>query len=111
MRVFAHVDAGISRLAGWLRLAYSAVFMVAITELTGALRLLGEGGHLSVFTTDQLHAQALLRIEAFTSVFDAALVCQWHGTASPLERRPRGRAGRGAPLPHLPSRRLQVCPD
>jgi len=74
VRVFAHVDAGISRLAGWLRLAFAAVFMVAITELTGALRLLGDGGDLSAFTTDQLHTQAVLRIEAFSSVFDAALV-------------------------------------
>ncbi len=73
-RVFAHVDLGVSRLAAWLRLAYAGVFMVAVTELMGALRLLGDHDYLAVFTADQRHAQALLRINAFTDVFDAGLV-------------------------------------
>jgi hypothetical protein len=73
-RVFSPVNTGISRLAAWLRLAYAAVLMVAITELMGALRLLGNDGYLDVIGTDQLQAQALLRINAFTDVFDAGLI-------------------------------------
>lgn len=72
-RVFRPVHAGLSMLAAWFRLAYAAVFMVAISELLGALRLLGDG-YLAVFDADQLHAEALLRIEAFTDTWDAGLI-------------------------------------
>jgi hypothetical protein len=52
---------------------YAAVFLVAISELAGALGLLGGQGYGAVFNADQLHAQALLRIETFTQVWDAGL--------------------------------------
>ncbi len=68
-RYFRPVDAALSRLAAWLRLAYSGVFMVAIGQLTGVPRLL-EGAHLAV---DQ-QIQALQHIAAFYDVWDAALV-------------------------------------
>ena len=73
-RVFRPVSEGISMLAAWLRLAYSAVFMIAIAQLPEVLRLLGNDGNVGVFTTDQLQAQALSRIDAFTDIFDAGLV-------------------------------------
>ena len=36
-RVFKPVNAALSKLAAWLRIAYAAVFMVAISQLLGAL--------------------------------------------------------------------------
>ncbi len=58
-RVFKPVSAGLSRLAAVLRIAYAAVFMVAISQLFGALRT---------------HAQALQHINTFTNIWDAGLV-------------------------------------
>lgn len=68
-RYFRPVDAGLSRLAAWLRLAYSGVLMVAIGQLTGVPRLL-EGAHPAV----EQQIQALQHIAAFYDVWDAALV-------------------------------------
>lgn len=73
-RVFSPVNARLSMLAAWFRLAYAGVFMVAISELVGALRLLGNQEYLAVFNADQLHAQALLRIETFTDIWQAGLI-------------------------------------
>lgn len=73
-RVFRPVSTGVSMLAAWLRLVYAGVLMVAVTELVGALGLLGGKEYLGVFTPDQLHAQALLRIESFTDIWNAGLV-------------------------------------
>ena len=58
-RVFKPVSNVVSRLAAWLRIAYAAVFVVAISQLVGALRL---------------HAQALQHINTFTNIWDAGLV-------------------------------------
>ena len=58
-RVFKPVSKAGSRLAAWLRTAYAAVFVVAISQLFGALRL---------------HAQALQHINTFTNIWDAGLV-------------------------------------
>ena len=58
-RVFKPVSEALSKLAAWLRIAYAAVFMVAISQLVGALRL---------------HAQALRHINSFTNIWDAGLV-------------------------------------
>ena len=40
LRVFSPVNEGLSRLAAWFRLAYAAVFAVAISQLAGVPRLL-----------------------------------------------------------------------
>ena len=73
-RVFRPVSEVISRFAAWLRIAYAGIFVVAVSQLVEALRLLGHPGHLSVSGTAQLHGQALLRINAFTDIWDAGLV-------------------------------------
>jgi Domain of unknown function (DUF4386) len=73
-RVFSPVSKSGSMLAAALRLAYAGVFMVAIGQLLGVLRLLGNDGYLSVFGSDQLHAQALLGINAFTDLWHASLL-------------------------------------
>ena len=58
-RVFKPVKGALSKLAAWLRIAYAAVFMVAISQLIGALGP---------------HTQALARIDSFSNIWDVALV-------------------------------------
>jgi hypothetical protein len=72
MRVFTPVHAELSRLDAWLRLAYSAVFMVAISHLAGIPALLTSdaGG----FTGTQLQAEALAQAETFHDVWFAGLI-------------------------------------
>lgn len=57
--VFKPVNAALSMLAAWLRIAYAAVFMVAISQLLGALGP---------------HTHALAHTNSFTNIWDAALV-------------------------------------
>ena len=71
--VYRPTDPGLSLLAAALRSVYAAVFAVAISELVGAVDLLGSAEHLAVFGADQLHAEALLRISAFHDVWNAGL--------------------------------------
>ncbi|MGP8063196.1 MAG: DUF4386 domain-containing protein [Acidimicrobiales bacterium] len=73
-RVFKPVSEGISRLTAWLRIAYAGIFMVAISQLVGVFRLLGNTGHFGIVRSDQLHAQVLLHINTFTNIWDAGLV-------------------------------------
>jgi len=72
MRVFEPVSRSLSRLAAWLRLAYSAVFMVAISQLAGIPDLLNGGS--SSFTPEQVEAQALLKVDAFNDIWFAGLI-------------------------------------
>jgi len=72
-RVFSPVNTSISMLAALFRLVYAGVFLVAIGHLLGVLRLLSGDDYLSVFTADQLHAQALLEIDAFSDLWVAGL--------------------------------------
>jgi hypothetical protein len=72
MQVFDPVSRFLSRLAAWFRLAYSAVFMVAISQLAGIPGLLGGGS--SAFTTEQMEAQALLKVDAFNDIWFAGLI-------------------------------------
>ena len=48
-RVFSPVSASLSMLAAALRLVYSGVFMVAIAQLLGVIRLLNNDGYRAVF--------------------------------------------------------------
>lgn len=73
-RVFRPVSNGISLLAAWFRIVYAGVFLVAISQLVGVLRLLGDEGYLAVFSADQLHAQVLLRVDAFSDIWDAGYI-------------------------------------
>ena len=73
-RVLSPVSTSLSRLAAWLRLVYTGIFLVAISDLVAALRVLSDDAYLAVFAEDQLHAQALLRINAYTDTWDAGLV-------------------------------------
>jgi hypothetical protein len=72
MLVFDPVSRSISRLAAWFRLAYSAVFLVAISQLAGIPDLLA--GASSAFSAEQVEAQALLKVDAFHDIWFAGLV-------------------------------------
>jgi hypothetical protein len=72
MRVFDPVSRSLSRLAAWFRLAYSAVFLVAISQLAGIPDLLNSGSN--AFTAEQVEAQALLKVDAFNDIWFAGLV-------------------------------------
>ncbi len=74
LRVFSPVSRDISRLAAWFRLAYSGVFMVAISQLAGIPDLLKNEGYSVVFTAEQLQAQALLKFDAFEDIWFAGLI-------------------------------------
>ena len=58
-RVFRPVSDALSKLAAWLRIAYTAVFTVAISQLLGVLRP---------------HTQALGHINSFTNIWDVSLI-------------------------------------
>ena len=73
MRVFEPVSRSLSRLAAWFRLAYSAIFMVAISQLAGIPDLLGTSGS-GAFSTEQVEAQALLKVDAFHDIWFAGLI-------------------------------------
>jgi hypothetical protein len=73
MRVFHPVHAGLSQLAGWFRLAYSAVFLVAIAQLNGIPELLSSR-ETSAFTPAQVDALALVKVEAYNDIWMAGLL-------------------------------------
>ena len=56
-------------LAAALRLVYAAVFMVAIAELLGVVRLLSNDTFLAALERDQLTAQAMFGITAFYDIW------------------------------------------
>jgi hypothetical protein len=68
-RVFSPVNASLSMLAAILRLVYSAVFMVAIGELLGVIRLLSDEGNRAVVGTDLVQVQAMQGITAFNDIW------------------------------------------
>jgi hypothetical protein len=72
LRCFEPVDGPTARLAAYLRIAYAAAFLVAISQLAGVPRILESGG--GAFSSDQVQAQALSRIETFHDVWFASLV-------------------------------------
>ena len=73
-RFFAPVNAWLSRLAAWLRVAYSVVFLDAISQLAAVPGMLSDDGYQDAFGEQQLQAQAMLRLEAFDHTWTAALL-------------------------------------
>ena len=71
--VFRAVNMGQSLLGAWFRLAYAATFVVAVSQLLGALRLL-DGSKDAAFNTAQVHSQAMSEIHAFSDVWNVSLV-------------------------------------
>jgi Domain of unknown function (DUF4386) len=74
LRVFSPVSAGLSQLAAWFRLAYAGVFSLAISQLAGIPGLLTAKTYTSVFGAEQVQAQAMQRLDAFSDIWFAALI-------------------------------------
>jgi hypothetical protein len=72
--VFTPVNRNVSRLAAWFRLAYAAVFMVAIGHLAGVPDLLSNTGYSTAFTPEQLQGQAMVKVETFHDTYMAGLI-------------------------------------
>lgn len=73
-RVFRPVNGAVSMLAAWFRLGYAGVFTVAISQLAGVPRLLSDNDHLAALGTGQVHAQVLVRVNAFGDIWDAGFL-------------------------------------
>ena len=68
-RVFSPVNASLSMLAAIMRLVYSAVFMVAIGELLGVIRLLSDEGNRAVLGTEQVQIQTMQGMTSFNDIW------------------------------------------
>ncbi|WP_440954410.1 DUF4386 domain-containing protein [Methanosarcina sp. Mfa9] len=60
------VNKSLSLLMAWFRLVYTAIFGMALLNLVIVLLLLSGADYLAVFETDQLHAQVMLSLNAFS---------------------------------------------
>ena len=65
-KLFEPVSNGLSTLAATFRVAYAGIFVVAIAQLTGVLRLLPQA--------EELSAQVLSGVHAFEDIYSAGLV-------------------------------------
>lgn len=72
--VFEPVNRCVSQLALLFRVVYAGVFVVAISQLVGVIGTLTDPDALAAYTTDQLHAQAMLGINAFNDIWNAGLL-------------------------------------
>lgn len=70
---FAPVDEGLSRMAAWLRLAYAAVFVVAIAHLMGAVGLLNDSQTATGAEAGLLQADALQQITLLQDLWSLGL--------------------------------------
>ena len=68
------VNKNLALLAAWFRLIYTAIFGVALYNFLSVLQLLSGADYLTVFETDQLHAQVMLFINAFNNGWLIGLV-------------------------------------
>jgi hypothetical protein len=67
------VNKSLSLLAAWFRIVYAAIFVSALNNLLIVLQLLNGADYLKAFETNQLHAQVLLSLNAFTDGWDIGL--------------------------------------
>jgi hypothetical protein len=65
-RVFEPVSSGLSMLTAWFRIVYAGIFIVAIGQLAGVLRLLPEA--------EELSAQVLSGVDAYEDIWSAGRV-------------------------------------
>jgi len=68
------VDNSLSLLGSWLRLLYSAILGIAISNLIFVSLLLNGDNYLASIQTDQLKAQMMLFINAFNKIWSFGLV-------------------------------------
>ena len=60
------VNKSLSLLAAWFRLVYATIFGIALANLFSVLRLLSDADFVTVFEIDQLYAQVMLSLNAFS---------------------------------------------
>ena len=68
------VNRSLSLLAGWFRLAYAAMALVALLKLVTILRLLASGDYQAVHGAQQLHAQVQLLLLSFRYEWSFSLI-------------------------------------
>ncbi|WP_177165275.1 DUF4386 domain-containing protein [Methanococcoides vulcani] len=68
------VNKSLSLLMAWFRLVYATILTFSLVFLVIVLLLLSGADYLTVFETDQLHAQAMLYINAFSDGWAIGLV-------------------------------------
>ena len=73
-RFFSPVSSALARLAAWFRLAYAAVFMLAIGQLAGIPDLVTSDEYSGVLTAEQIQGQTLLKTDAFDDLWMAGLI-------------------------------------
>jgi hypothetical protein len=67
------VNKSLSLLAAWFRIVYAAIFVSALNNLLIVLQLLNGSDYLKAFETNQLHAQVMLSLNAFTDGWNIGL--------------------------------------
>jgi hypothetical protein len=60
------VNKSLSLLAAWFRLVYATIFGISLANLFNVLRLLSDADYVTVFEIDQLYAQVMLSLNAFS---------------------------------------------
>jgi len=68
-----HINRSLSLLAGWFRIVYAAILGVSSFYLINVLQLVSGSGYMSVFETNQLHAQVMLSVNNFTQGWNFAM--------------------------------------
>ncbi len=68
------VNKSLSLLAAWFRLVYTTILGIALANLFVSLELLSSPDYLIIFETKQLHAQAMLFLNAFNHGWNIGLV-------------------------------------
>lgn len=68
------VNKSLSLLAAWFRVVYAGILAIVLVNFVIALQLLSGADYLIVFETDQLHAQAMLFLNAFDYGWNIGLV-------------------------------------
>ena len=64
----------LSLLTAWFRVVYAAILAIILLNFIIALHLLSGADYLTVFETDQLHAQMMLFLNGFSYGWDIGLV-------------------------------------
>ena len=67
--LFKRANPSLSLVTAWFRIVYTVFLGVAAIFFFQALQLLGDGEFLSVFSTEQLNAQALVALDTFNSTW------------------------------------------
>ena len=71
---FKPVNKGLSSLAAIFRAIYGGVYLVAIAQLWEAVNLLSNTQHASALSAEQVHTQALMKIDEFNSIWQMGLI-------------------------------------